>query len=103
VEFTSIHLSVCKLVLAPISLVRGVGIAGRPGFDFRQCKIFLFSTASRPALGSTQPPIQWVQWAFSPGVKQEEREADHSAPSSAEVKKGEAMTPLPHMSSWHSA
>jgi hypothetical protein len=23
-------------------------------------KIFLFSTASRPALGPTQPPIQWV-------------------------------------------
>jgi hypothetical protein len=26
--------------------------AGRPGFDSRQCKIFLFSTASRPTLGA---------------------------------------------------
>jgi hypothetical protein len=24
-------------------------------------KNFLFSTSSRPALGSTQPPIQWVR------------------------------------------
>jgi hypothetical protein len=28
-------------------------------------KNFLFSVASRPALGSTQPPIQWVQRALS--------------------------------------
>jgi len=26
--------------------------------------IFLFATASRPALGSTEPPIQWVPGAF---------------------------------------
>jgi hypothetical protein len=46
-------------------LISGMGIrysdglwAGRPGFDFRQCKIYLFYTASRPALGPTQPPIQ---------------------------------------------
>jgi hypothetical protein len=25
-------------------------LAGRPGFDSRQCKIFLFTTASRPTL-----------------------------------------------------
>jgi hypothetical protein len=27
-------------------------------FESRQCKNFLFSTSSRPALGPTQPPIQ---------------------------------------------
>jgi hypothetical protein len=27
-------------------------------------KIFVLSTTSRPALGPTQPPIQWVQEAF---------------------------------------
>jgi hypothetical protein len=32
-------------------------------------KIFLFSTASRSVLESTQPPIQWVPRAISPGVK----------------------------------
>jgi hypothetical protein len=50
-------------------------------------KIFPSSTSSRPALGSTQPPIQWVPEALSPGVKRPVREADHSLPISAEVKK----------------
>jgi hypothetical protein len=48
--------------------------------------IFLFTTASRMALGPTQPPIQWVLRALSLGVKQSGHEADHSQPSSAEVK-----------------
>jgi hypothetical protein len=48
--------------------------------------IFLFITASRPALGPTQPPIQWIPGAPSLGVKRPGREADHSHPSSAEVK-----------------
>jgi hypothetical protein len=34
----------------------------------------------------TQPPIQWVTGTLSLGVKRQEREADHSPPSSAEVK-----------------
>jgi hypothetical protein len=49
-------------------------------------KNFLFSKSSRPALGSTQPPIQWVPGVLSPGVKRPGREADHSHPASAEVK-----------------
>jgi hypothetical protein len=35
-------------------------------------------------------------------VKRQKREADLSAASSAMVKKGGAMPPLPHMSSWYS-
>jgi hypothetical protein len=42
---------------------------------------------SRPALGLTQTPIQWVLGALSPAVKRLEREADHSPPISAEVNK----------------
>jgi hypothetical protein len=45
-----------------------------------------FLTSSRPALGPTQPPIQWVLGALSPGIKQKWREADHSPPASVEVK-----------------
>jgi hypothetical protein len=48
--------------------------------------IFLFTIASRTALGPTQPPIQLVLGALSLGVKRKGREADHSPPSSAEVK-----------------
>jgi len=32
--------------------------AGRPGFNYRH-GIFLLVAASRPALGPTEPPIQW--------------------------------------------
>jgi hypothetical protein len=48
--------------------------------------IFLFTTASRMALGLTQPPIQWVPGAFSMGVNRPGREVDHSSLSSTEVK-----------------
>jgi hypothetical protein len=47
---------------------------------------FIFTTVSRPVLGPTQPPIQWVPGSLSLGVKRLGREADHSPPSSAEVK-----------------
>jgi hypothetical protein len=47
---------------------------------------FLFATASRPALGPTQPPIQQVKESLSPGVNRPEREADHLPPFSAEIK-----------------
>jgi hypothetical protein len=54
--------------------------------------IFLFTTASRPVLGPTQPPIQLVRGALSLGVKRPGREADHSSPSSAEVKNAWSYT-----------
>jgi hypothetical protein len=53
-----------------------------------ECQGFdpLFSTASRPALRPTQPPIQWGPRCLSLGIKRPERESDHSPPFSAEVK-----------------
>jgi hypothetical protein len=60
----------------------GGGRSSSPGMF----KNFLFSTSSRPALGPTQPPIQWVMGALSPGVKRPGREADHSPPTSSEIK-----------------
>jgi hypothetical protein len=56
------------------------------GFDSRGELGIFFTTVFRTALGSTQPPIQWVPGALSLEVKWPCREADHSAPSSAEVK-----------------
>jgi hypothetical protein len=69
--------------------------AGRPGFDSRQCMIFLFSIAYRPTLGPTQPPIQWVPGALSAGVKRPGREAYHSPLSSAEAKNTWSNTSTP--------
>jgi len=46
--------------------------------------IFFFATAFKPALGQTEPPIQWVLGALTARVKHTGREADHSAPSSDE-------------------
>jgi hypothetical protein len=61
-----------------------------------------FSTLSRPVLGPTQPPIQWVPGALSPGVKLRGREADHSPPTNAEVKKTWIYTSTLHTRSWRS-
>jgi hypothetical protein len=58
----------------------------RPRDKWKGVVIFLVTTASRPALGPTQPPIQLVLGALSLGIKRPDREADHSPPSSAEVK-----------------
>jgi hypothetical protein len=58
-------------------------------------KNFLFSTSASPALGSTQPRIHWIPWPLSPGVRLPVRDADHSPPANAEVKK---MWTMP--SSW---
>jgi hypothetical protein len=53
---------------------------------------------SRPALGPTQPPIQWVPSAFSPEVKRPGREAENSPPVNAEVKKIWIYTSIPQYS-----
>ena len=54
----------------------GPGIESRWGQDFLHL--------SRPALGPTQPPVQWVP-GLSRGKVRPGRAADHSPPSSAAV------------------
>jgi hypothetical protein len=54
---------------------------------------FLPTTASRTALGPSRPPIQWETGPLSLGVKRPGREADHSPPSSAEVKNARSYSP----------
>jgi hypothetical protein len=66
--------------------------------------MILFTTASRTALGPTQPPIQWVPGDLSLGVKRQGCEADHSPPSSAEVKECvELYLHSPTTPSWRGA
>jgi hypothetical protein len=70
-----------------VGIVTGYGMDDR-GFRFRfpaGAGNFLFTTMSRPALGPTQFPIQWVPRALSLGVKRPGCEPDHSPPHSAEV------------------
>jgi hypothetical protein len=75
--------------------------AGRPRGQ-RSCpgrvKNFLFSTSSRSALGSTQPPIQCIPGALSPGVKL----TTHFQLVLRSRKHGSIHT-LPHTPSWRSA
>ena len=63
--------------IAPRYRLDGPGIKSRWGRDF--------SKPSRPALGPTQPPIQWIPGLF-PGVKRPGRGVDHPPSSSARVK-----------------
>jgi hypothetical protein len=73
--------------------------AGRLAFDSQQGQgIFLYCTASRQALGPTLR-----SFAGGGGLNRQRREADHSAPSSAEVKRGGAIPPLRRTSSWRDA
>jgi hypothetical protein len=66
------------------------------GFESRQgLGIFLLTTASRPALVPTQPPIQWVPGALSLGLEWPVREADNSTPSSAKLKNAWSYTSTP--------
>jgi hypothetical protein len=73
-----------------------VGIATGYGLDDREVGVRvqvgsgIFSTSSRPALGPTQPPIQWI-----PVVKRPGRDGDCSPSTSAEVKKMWIYTSTP--------
>jgi hypothetical protein len=73
------------------------------GIQFSEWARDFFSAVFRPTLEPTQPPMQWVLGALSLGVKQLGHDADHSPPSSAKVKNGQAIPPLPCISSWRGA
>jgi hypothetical protein len=62
-------------------MVLGYGLEnGVLGFDSRRgLGIFLFTIASRTALGPTQTPIQGVPRALSLGIKRPGRKADHTS------------------------
>jgi hypothetical protein len=64
----------------------GVRVSVRAMINF-----FLLVIMSRPAMGSTQSPTQWVPGALSWGVKRPGRAAHYSLPSSTEVRMRGAM------------
>jgi hypothetical protein len=88
-----------------------VGIALGYGLDDRGSR-FRFSAGARNfslhrvqnGSGVHQPPIQWVPGALSLGVKRPLHEADHSPPSSSEVKEWvELYLHSLNMPSWRGA
>jgi hypothetical protein len=56
---------------------------------------FLYSTASRPVMGPTQPSMIWVPGVLSSGAKRLGPRADQSLQSSVDVKNGGASPPFP--------
>jgi hypothetical protein len=80
-------------------IATGYAMDGRDSIPGRGKR--LFSTPQLPdrLLG----PIKRVPEVISLGVKRPGHEADHSPPSSAEVKNGGDMPPLPQTSSWGGA
>jgi hypothetical protein len=64
-------------------------------------KICLFSTAIRPLLEAHPASYPVSNGEISLEVKWPGHKADHSPPSSAEVKNGGAIPPHPHMSLCH--
>jgi hypothetical protein len=93
---TRINISSSETVVASALRIlrRAMGWTARVRFP--AVKDFYFSTASRLTLGPTQSPTQRVPGTLSPGVKRHGRLANHSPPSSTEVKKkGGAIPPLP--------
>jgi hypothetical protein len=61
-----------EFIIFESSRENSVGTATGFGLEFDSQQgqdIFLYSKVSRPAMGSTQPPIQWVPGVFSPRVK----------------------------------
>jgi hypothetical protein len=67
---------------------------GRSSSAGRQ-KYFFFSKSSKPDLGPTQPPIQWISGTLYTGVKRPGREEDYSLPTSVEVKETWIYTSTP--------
>jgi hypothetical protein len=90
IKFTSL--------INPRSPGSAVGIATRyelddPGTAFRvSVGPKIVDSPYHPDRLRGSPPIQWVPGALSPEVKRQGREADHSPPTSAEVKKTRIYT-----------
>jgi hypothetical protein len=61
-------------------------------------KIFVLLQSIQNGFGTQPASYPMEMGALCPGVKQPGHETKHSPPSSAEIKNGEAVSPLPHTS-----
>jgi hypothetical protein len=70
---------------------------GRTVFDSQQGLGFvLLTTTSKPALGPTQSPTEWVWRALFPGVKRLKRKSDQLPPSVPRLRMHGTAPPLPN-------
>jgi hypothetical protein len=69
-----------------------------PGSIPDTAKTVTFSKVSRPALGTTQPPVQWTPKIGPSHVPRRGR--NHSHASIAEAKNKWYYLPIPHMTTW---
>jgi hypothetical protein len=84
-----------------VGIATGYRLDGRSSIPGRDK---IFSSPQRPDRLWGPPSLLFNGYRGSfPGVKQPGPEADHSPPSSTEVKNCGAVSPLPHMSSWYGA
>jgi hypothetical protein len=79
-----------------------IGLDGRGSIPNR---IRSFSFLHSVQTGTEANPASYpkITGVISLEVKRPEREANHSPPSSVEIKNGGTVYPLPHMSSWRGA
>jgi hypothetical protein len=70
----------------------------RLGFDSWHGQDFPLLQSVQTSSGAHPASYPMGNEGFFQGVKRQEHKADHSTPSSAEVKKGGAIAPLPYMS-----
>jgi uncharacterized membrane protein YfcA len=86
--FISIRTGYSMRYDSSVGIVLGYWLNGRGSRDRFSAGlgIFLLTIASRTALGPTQSDNRLVTGAVSLGVKRPGREAEHSPPSTAEVK-----------------
>jgi hypothetical protein len=73
-----------------VSIVMNYGLESRDLIPDRGLKFFSCPQHPDRLLRPIEPPIRWVPGTLSPVAKHLGREADHSLPSSAEVKNGGA-------------
>jgi hypothetical protein len=85
-----------------VGIATGYWLDHRGSIRGRDKKFFSTPERSDRLWGPVSYPMG-TGGSLLPGVKRQGREADHTPPSSAEVKNGGAIRPLPHISLWRGA
>jgi hypothetical protein len=99
-KHTCISVNVAVLVLTVTFTSIGkrraaVGTAMKSGFHSgKRQDMFVFSRVSKPTVGRTHTPIQYVSVVLSMGAKRQGREAHYPPPSSSEVNRGVILPSL---------